>query len=1088
MNTKRLYQIAVLTALIFAAPLRAVTNYSCDFENKADRDRWVLNPAATEQIYSQLVNKWYIGAPGNNGQTGNNGLYVSDNNGVSAHYSSNACWIVAYDTVTLDKLSTSDDYVLSFDYCGMGNVASQKDGIYLMWIPVEDGVPANSISTFASIPPVYENYIISLQPKAGMDYLGGTQTWKTYIGEIKNKKCDGKPHLLVFVWANTSAQEQQPGGMIDNILIMDTRPCDEPKNLTLTIQGTTSILSWAGPATMEYEASAYSYETDTWYGPKTVIGTTTSFTNLPIGQTDFVVRTKCAEGLYSLKASISKLVYYPDQMCVDYLNLDNAKCYINKTSPSSTITFNDFVQVNPVDRGPAQIESRHTIHFDKTEKEPRTGSKAQTIPEGELASVRLGNWYAQNEAERIEYSFNVDTINYPVLLLKYMPILEAPGHNDGENPRFKLDILIGGKSIGECGKADFNCNDVYDKTTKKLLPGADKMGWHLTPKDEAQTSADIVWKDWTTVGVNLKNPEYQGKKLTVRLTTHDCTFSAHCGYAYFTLGCSDGKLKGMKCGAINPVFEAPDGFVYRWAYASSEQYRDPDGYLPEQYVLGHDQTFEAGYQDDSLYVVDCMFVQDSSCFFSLYASTLATNPIAKMNRPRAIKNCREDIYQVQFDASPSWVQEIDHVKGDTIKSRIYHIDRYEWNVEGLPGGWSDEVAPTFNFPRSGGDYTVRLTTVCGTCDSTIYYQLHLDSLGPTHETRTVYLCDELRKTTGYIWPEKPDTAYFDYGLDSVVLFSTTTSCDSIIYLDLREPERVFVDTLVLPENLPFHYRGRTYDHTMVDTVPNADCDTAWTLNFEVYESILAHIPDSAYVLCEDGTPAFDLVYEVTRGRSLRYSYAFDDPKLPTLGPVTDMQKKGTYTLPIVLSEMPYPNVYKGKLLLEDSLPKFNLTIPFTLTVQYASSVIVQRWNDVLAIRNADYNGGYTFDAVQWYMNGQPIDGATSFNYYAGDGKTLYFTGEQYTALLTRSDGVKLFTCAFTPTERTDIPDMPSLVPPGSSVHVEGKGNACWYDMLGRPHQSEPYDHSDITAPSVAGYYLLELRSDNSRTIHSMMVR
>jgi len=1090
MNRKRWIQTTLLAALLMAAPVRAIQNYSCDFETAESRARWTMNPTANPNIFESLTNRWYIGAPGNNDKNGAYGLYISDDNGLNAHYTNNGCWNFAYDTIALDKL-TSGDYTLSFDYCAMGNMASNFDGIYVLWIPMidpdtGDSVKVYSIATSSGIPPAYENYLITLQPKALIDYVNGTMTWKQCVATVPNKKCDGTLHYLAFVWANTGNQAQQPGAMIDNILVLDTRPCDAPSNLKLDISGTTSTLSWTG-TTASYEVTAYSYETGEWYGPKIVNGKSTSFSGLPIGQTDFIVRAQCAEDLYSLKTSISKLVYYPDQMCVDYLNLDLAKCYINKNSPSSTITFNDFQQVSPMDQGPSQIDSRHTIHFDKSEKEPRTGGMAYTIPEGELASVRLGNWKNGNEAERIEFSFEVDTIEYPVLLLKYLPILEAPGHGDKDNPRFKLDILIGGKSIGECGQADFNCNDVYKSGS--LLPGAEKQGWHLTPKDISQTSADVVWKEWTTVGVNLKKPEYQGKKLTVRLTTHDCTAGAHCGYAYFTLSCSDGKLKGMKCGEINPVFEAPDGFVYRWAYAYNERFREPDGKMPEQYVLGHDQTYEAGLKDDSIYVVDCMFVQDSTCFFSLYASTLATNPIAEMNDPKIIKNCSEDIYRVQFDASPSWVQEIDHVKDDTIVSRIHHIDHYEWNVEGLTGGWSDEVQPIFDFPRTGGDYLVTLRTTCGICDSTIYYQLHLDSLGPTYETRVITLCDDARKA-GFVWEEKPDTLYYDYSLDSVILFSETTSCDSVIYLELVEPERVFVDTLVLPESLPFNYRGRSYDHTMIDTIPisDTDCDTTWVLNFEVYESLLAHMPDSAYILCEDGTPAFDIIYEITRGRSLRYSYSFDNPELPEIKPVTAMQKKGSYILPVALSEMPYPNVYKGKLLLEDSLPKFNVTIPFTLTIQYASSVIAQRWNDVLAIRNADYNGGYTFDAVQWYMDGRPIEGATSFNYYVGEGKTLYFTGEQYSALLTRSDGVKLFTCEFVPTELTNVPDMPSLVPLGSPIPVQGKGKACWYDMLGRPHQSEAYDNSDITAPSVAGYYLLELRSESARSIHSMMVR
>ena len=1095
MNTKRLYQIAVLAALLVASPVRAIQNYSCNFETAEERARWTLNRTANPNIFENLTNRWYIGPQGNNDMTGHYGLYISDDGGLNAHYTNNGCWNFAYDTIALDHL-TSGDYTLSFDYCGMGNVASNFDGIYALWIPMidpdtGDSVKVFSIATSSGIPPTYENYLISLQPKANMDYVGGTQTWKQCVATIPNKKCDGTPHYLAFVWANGSATPQQPGAMIDNIMVLDTRPCDEPKGLDLTIQGTTSTFSWTG-TTDSYEVTAYSYETGEWHGPKIVTGTSTTFTNLPVGQTDFIVRAVCAEDLYSLKTSISKLVYYPDQMCVDYLNLNKAKCYINKSSPSSTIDFKDFQQVSPVDYGPASIESRHTIHFDKTEVEPRTGGKAKTIPEGELASVRLGNWYNQNQAERIEYSFKVDTINYPVLLLKYLCILEAPGHDDKANPRFKLDILIGGTSI-DCGHADFNCNDVYNKTTKQLLPGAKEQGWHITPKDSSQTSADIIWKEWTTVGVNLKNPEYQGKTLTVRLTTHDCTQGAHCGYAYFTLSCSDGKLKGMKCGTINPVFEAPDGFNYRWAYAYNEKYREADGKIPEQYVLGHEQIYEAGMKDDSVYVVDCMFVQDSSCYFSLYASTLATNPVSVMNDPKIIKNCRNGIYQVQFDASPSWVQEIDHVIDDTIVSRVYHIEHYQWNIDGLKGGWSDEVSPIFDIPTSGGDYTVHLTTTCGICDSTITYQLHLDSLGATRDTVHVVLCDDLRKGEGYVWPEKPDTAYFEYGLDSIILFSETTSCDSIIYLKLTEPVRVVeLDTMVLPEQLPFDFHGRSYYETTIDTVPISDtnCDTTFILHFEVYESIIAALQESNFIFCE-GDSVLNLVYDVTRGRSLRYSYAFDQAGTPSLDPVDSVQKKGTgYAIPITFTPAPKPDVYTGHLLLEDSFPKFNVKLPFKLTVQYDSAVITQRWNDVLAIRNAEHNGGYTFNAVQWYVNGAPIEGATSFNYFAGEGQNLKM-GAAYSALLTRSDGVALMTCAFVPAPVSPdvVPDMPTLVPISAPLQIKGKGRACWYDMLGRPQRSQDYNDSEVTTPASAGYYILVLHPESSATTrHPMLVR
>lgn len=1100
MNMKRLIQLAAV-ALIVAAPVHAVKRYSCDFETEEARSRWVLNPASTPSIYNKLANKWYLGEPGNNDVNGDYGLYISDDGGQSAHYTNKNCWVFAYDTISLDNIS--GDYTLSFDYTAMGNVAGNFDGLYVFWIPMidpeenpmtgqHDSIKVLSIPTSdGTIPSDYENYTLRLQPTAGMDYINGTATWRQHTVKIKGSKCDGTPHYLVFGWANGAHMAQQPGGMVDNINITDTLPCEAVTSLTVTPSGTTVSLTWVGTAS-EYEVLAYSYETGTWAGPKLVQGNQTQFSSLPIGQTDFIVRAKCSDYDYSLKTIVSKLIYYPDLLCVDYLNLDNAVCYTG-TGFNSTTSFNNYTQVAPVDYGPSNENSRHTIHFDRNEREPRSAGLLPTIPEGELASIRLGNWLGGNQTERIEFSFNVDTIKYPVLLLKYAPILEAPTHDDDENPRFMLDILIDGHSIGRCGMADFNANDVRGPSGN-LTPDAIAQGWHKTPAAQAQANGDdVIWKEWTTVGVNLRHDEYEGKQLTVRLTTFDCAMVQHCGYAYFTLGCSDGKLKGMKCGEINETFEAPDGFNYRWAYASSEKYRNPDGSMPAQYVLGREQIYNAGPQDDSLYVVDCMFVQDSTCFFSLYASTLATNPISVMAQPEIIRNCREGRYTVNFDASQSWVQEIDHVKADTLVSQNYHIESYLWTIEGIEGGWSDEISPSFTFPVEGGDFPVTLRTTCGTCESVIHYNLHLDPLGASRDTITRTLCDDERKS-GFVWDEKTklhiDTAYYDYGLDSVVLFNTVSSCDSIIYLNLVAPVRIYEDTMLLPEELPYTHHGRTYGvdtKTMVDTIPfPGSCDSTWVFNLEIYESLVV-VPKTVYVRCEGDGDSLLLEWEIERGRSEAVLYTFDNSAEDTI--FNTEKAKGHYAQSIYVGSGIMPNVYSGTLYFVDRKPEFNVKVDYTLTVNYASSVIAQRWNDVLAIRNADYNGGYQFDSVQWYVSGQPIVGATDFNYYTGEGVMLRF-GEEYTALLTRRDGVKLFTCPFVPVKvlDTEIPDMPSLVPPSSSLYIKGKGNAVWYDMLGRPYSSMPYDDSDITVPAVAGYYLLVLQADGSRTIHSIMVR
>lgn len=1107
MNMKRIFSIILVSVCAIVMPIQAVTRYSCDFENEAARARWVLNPTTTTSIYNQLVNKWYLGAPGNNDRMGSYGLYISDDGGQTAHYTNKSCWVFAYDTISLDHIS--GDYTLMFDYCSMANVASEFDGLYLFWIPMTeenvithlmDSIPVKS-NLNAVIPGMYMNYIVQLQPGARIDYLSANSTWHQCAAKISGNRCDGTPHYLAFVWTNGSNLAQQPGAMVDNISIRDTPPCPAPSNLAVSPNGTTINLSWTGTAT-NYEVYAYSYENGSWSGPKNVTGNQTSFTGLAVGQTDFVVRAICDDDDYSLKTIESKLVYYPDQMCVDYLNLDNAVCYVNNSSPDRSDNFNDF-RVERVDHGPEKMSSRHTIHFDRTETEPRTGGLAKTIPDGELASIRLGNWDSDDQAERIEFSFNVDTIKYPVLLLKYMPLLEAPGHEDYENPRFLLDMLINGQSIGRCGMADFNANDVMNGNT--LKKDAIAQGWHITKSEVAQTSDDVVWKEWTTVGVNLRKKEYQGKRLTVRLTTHDCTFSVHSGYAYFTLGCSDGKLKGMKCGEINPDFIAPDGFEYRWAYASSEQYRLPDRSLPEQYVLGRGQQYHAGMQDDNLYVVDCMFVQDTTCFFSLYASTLATNPISVIDH-KIIRNCREDIYKVQFDGSKSWVQEIDHVLEDTLVSQNYHIETYEWNVEGIPYGWSDEVSPTFDFPMEGGDYDVTLRTTCGTCDSVLHYHLHLFPLGATRETQTYTLCDADRKGEGFHWKERSDTTYATYGIvDSVFLFSETTSCDSIIYLELVEPNRVFEDTLLLPEYLPFTYHDKVYPvgtTSLVDTVPDKnDCSKTWVLNLEIYESLLVE-PAKAYTLCE-GADTLLFVYDITRGRSQSFVSVWNGEKPDTL--VNIEQKTGHYEIPLALDPTLEPGLYKGTLLFEDLKHEFSDTVPFELSLRYSPEIITQRWNDVLAIRNdstikanlGDHGYNYDFIGVQWYVSGQPIEGATEFNYYTGVGNELLF-GKDYTALLTRKDGTQIFTCAFVPVSVPEAampyPQLTStVVSPSAPIRLSGKGTAYWYDVLGRSRTSETYDNSDIAAPAAVGFYLLVLQPDDSSesanlTTHRVLVR
>ncbi len=617
---KRIIFMAMLCLISGAWMLSATNYYSCDFENDEDTTRWVLNPAANQTIAGRLVNKWYIGSLGNYASDGQRGLYISDNGGIDAHYTASGCWVFAYDLVSLPRLQTGS-YSVCFDYCAMENQISDVDGLYLLWIPQTDdygdNVQVNSIlSSMETVPRKYEEYIIPLQPRK--DNMTGAATWHHCVASIPGNRCDGTPHYLAFVWANSTKLAQQPGAMIDNIEIVDSIPCDAPAHMDVTYANGQHTLSWSAIASV-YEVSVYAYETGQWYGPYETTDTSYVFAGLPVSMTDFIVRSKCSSNTYGAKTILGKFVYYPDQLCVDYYDLSKAKCYINNSTPVNTLTFDDFREVQAVDYGPSQIASRHTVHSDKDELELRTGNMAHTVPEGEQASVRLGNWDNGSQAERIEFSFVVDTAESHILQMKYMPILEAPGHEDGENPRFTMDVLIGDVTIDTCAHADFNSNGVCDYLG--LKPGAEEQGWHITRYEVSQYSTDIVWKEWTTVGVNLNKPEYNGEVVTIRLTTYDCVFTAHCGYAYFTLGCANGKLK-MHDSLEGKVYGAPEGFTYSWYHAADSVHRNARKIIPEEYVLSHEQTFAVNADDRSVYAVDCMFVQDSTNYFTLYTSEL----------------------------------------------------------------------------------------------------------------------------------------------------------------------------------------------------------------------------------------------------------------------------------------------------------------------------------------------------------------------------------------------------------------------------------------------------------------------------------
>lgn len=265
------------------------------------------------------------------------------------------------------------------------------------------------------------------------------------------------------------------------------------------------------------------------------------FSNLdPVTKYHFRVIAECSSRTASNMIAVRTL-------CSNDVRFDYANLYSPNVTCSAGLTTNMIV-----DFGPQDTLSRHTVHTDPDERDPRTGNQLLTVCPGYCSSVRLGNCDTHAQTESITYRVQVDTNNYGLLLLKYAAVLEDPGHSQELQPRFEFSVLDEwGHVINTCYNAQFFAN-------------ASDPGWLPASNSSLNT---IIYKDWTTVGIDLA--PLHGQTIYIKLTTYDCGVGAHFGYAYFVLDYADRNLRSTNCNSVENIFRAPAGFNYQWYAASS---------------------------------------------------------------------------------------------------------------------------------------------------------------------------------------------------------------------------------------------------------------------------------------------------------------------------------------------------------------------------------------------------------------------------------------------------------------------------------------------------------------------------------------
>lgn len=837
----------------------------------------------------------------------------------------------------------------------------------------------------------------------------------------------------------------------------------------------------------------------------------------------------------------NQMLYCPENQCINFADLDHADCTYG---PNGDI----YRYHNKIDFGAEDAWSIHTVNtdqgaYDIRAYDPATKEQLKIIPDNAMVSVRLGNWYCPSDntknpgnaavtdttakskqinGETISYEFVVDSATSAILLLRYAMVFEESRHDRVDQPYFKLSVIDENGDIvgGLCGEQYFYCPMAQDEDDDLDQQRILNEHWHVYPKDDQPDKnndlgfkkTNIWWKDWSTMGLNLS--EYDGQLLRVVVESRGCGQSAHYGYGYFTLGCASATIETEQCGNTpTATADAPEGFEYQW-YAKKDTALFREGYLKDP-VDGHtivvsrssDLTVSAG--DVQTYVCHMSYLDSPDCFFELETVLSPRNPVAMHTYSITTEQCRS-LLTLRDSSRISIYDEYGNV---VITPE--ECDYSQWTLRSLVTGTTTSFSGTeftYEAERSGDSIVVMHTTYIsdGECDNML-----VDTI-PTPDITTpdslIYdtICDNYKYSFGGKKYNKTGTYY-----DSLV---NRFGCDSveILYLHVKPTSMVnradTICTTALPYVFDGTYRGEpkhyefsnyqnyiTSDNYVIKLDNRYDCDSTINLELTIIPLLKAEV-DTVPVLCSDGG-GFSLNYHVLNGDydSLKIYFSeaahraglqdttfYHDPYTRPVIPPTDNQVDYLYDEAV----MPDKYYMYVRFYQHPSCNYYHIdTIP--IDIRYANSIIVQKWNDVLALLNEKYTiNNYRFSSYQWYKNDTPMEGETNPYLYLKEG--LDFDAE-YKVLLTReNDTVQQFTCPIRPVRKPINTDSyPTIVPAGNMIQsrLDSRATVAFYTMTGILYSrtSLPQGESAFAAPATPGYYILSVEADDGKIIRQKIL-
>ena len=1067
--TKTKYCITSLLLLLAVAGRGIAQNsYFCDFEDPIERSQWTLNPHKASVALTDFDQLWYLGEPGQCGpKTGleaNYGLYVSSDAGESVCYKgSKASYITAYRNLTL----AAGTYTVRFDWMFQGK---SNDKVAVAWMPTTER--CNSSPNTASLPT-----FSSTQEITKNSTLRGASAWQSFSTSFTVPAGTTSGRLVFYFWT-ADGGAVNPAAAIDNIEIVQTS-CAAPTNLKYDSK--TGTLSWSGQG-YYYDIRYYSLQAGIWYSADNHLGKSYHVDLQDEGYTYFYVRQVCdsASKDHSDWVTTGQFTFIPGRRCIEYLDLGKGgssatgQCYESNFAGYTNTPNNNGDPIDPADPSQYnQADVEHVLHTNPQEIDPNTtiNGGLKTVPDGEIASVRLGAYTSSGNSARVVYRYHVQPGVSDLMILKYAPVLLSGGHGDGSgggdvNPCFKLEVLdANGQPLGSsCTQADFKAGF------------GDTQAWH-----QEAVGQGLYWSDWQTITFSLR--EYINQTLMIRLTAIRCSYDTHYAYAYFTMGCKSGEFEGIACGdfAVDK-FTAPEGFYYRWHKASD----------PDQRTLGTDRVYNISLQDTAVYTVDLISKNDLSCYYTLTANPNPRFPISNLRQGRVTqKDCK---YEVEFrnDAYVAYVNRLD----TTIHTRSSEaIDGIYWDFGDGQIQFTTDTVLSYAYDGHGGTFTARCTVsmsngVCTQEDSVTFFLPDMYTPGAND---TVHRCEG----ESYRLPSG------QYVTSDTTVYTVTKNlydCDKTDTLVVRfHPVSKDTVSAIICEGGYYEFESRRfYQSVEFDTTLYTayHCDSMRHLSLTVVPAIQFVVPDTMHFCDDEIELAFNVsvnagIYSgmaiipdasaVSAGFHPRYE--FWEPEVAyILSPV-----EYVYVIEPDTTIVPGHYTFQFEPLSERCPAEAQ---PMTVSMHYSSRVLYQK-SGYIVLYNPEYNyGGYSFSSYRWYRDGVLLPDTKS---YIQPTSADYY--HEFQVLLTRSnDGVTvescpfLYTGSFTPhgsSASSSARVRPTLLTPGSPMTVSGEGNvrvvSPMGEVVGRAvvHEGTPVQ---LAAPGVHGIYFVIVDGESFRVL------